>query len=188
MYNLTCDTLWCAPSVGYGDVGGVLSQVQTGIFVMTMTRCTRSLLHSRLLPTRWSTYTVSAFLTITVTPLKVASRVAIVFVINSRMLDSAFIPYKCWEKLAQRHSAWPIDSGLTHRVQPDPSIPAWPIDSGLHLDSGLHRSSGCSTSDQASSWLVFGRNPRHCSYDHDGSNHRSYTDSNRAAVSVTDRR
>ena len=30
---------------------------------------------------------------------------------------------------------------------------------------GLHRCSGCSTSDQASSWLVFGRNPRHCSYD-----------------------
>jgi hypothetical protein len=32
MYNLTSDTLWCAPSVGYGEVGGVLSQVQTGIF------------------------------------------------------------------------------------------------------------------------------------------------------------
>ena len=63
--------------------------------VMTMTRCTRSLLHSRLLPTHRSTCIVSAFLTITVTPLKVASRVAIVFVINSRMLISPFIPYKC---------------------------------------------------------------------------------------------
>jgi hypothetical protein len=32
LYNLTSDTLLCLLSVGYGEVGGVLSQVQTGIF------------------------------------------------------------------------------------------------------------------------------------------------------------
>ena len=32
MHNLTSNTLLCVLSVGYGQVGGVLSQVQTGIF------------------------------------------------------------------------------------------------------------------------------------------------------------
>ena len=99
--------------------------------VMTMTRCLRSLLHSRLLPTHWSTCIVSAFLTITVTPLKVASRVAIVFVMNSRMLDSAFIRYKCWGKLAQRHS------GLYHRIWPAPWFRPVTRSPGLYKTTSL---------------------------------------------------